>query len=68
MITFRYGYVASPAGGKAMAEYLLAGTLKPDTAKAAAYYIGAEAKAEQVRGFWSKQIGLVVTSVPKVPI
>ena len=39
-----------------MASYLLAGTLKPDTAKAAAYYLGQEATHQRARSFWDAEI------------
>ena len=48
MMTFRRGSVGSVAGGRAMAAYLMAGTLKPDTANAAAYYLGEERRLSWV--------------------
>jgi TrwC relaxase/AAA domain len=51
MMTYRVGACASPAGGKAMAEYYLAGTLKPEPS-AAAYYTGAAAREERATAFW----------------
>jgi TrwC relaxase len=51
MMTYRVGACASPAAGKAMAEYYLAGTLKPEH-KAATYYMGAEAREERATDFW----------------
>src|SRR5271170_2111954 len=51
MMTYRVGACASPAAGKAMAEYYLAGTLKPEQ-KAATYYMGAEAREERAADFW----------------
>ena len=47
MMTYRVGACASPSAGKAMAEYYLAGTLKTEPARAAAYYTGAEAREER---------------------
>ena len=52
MMTFRVGACASPAGGKAMAEYYLAGTLKTEPARAAEYYLGAAAREERATAFW----------------
>lgn len=57
MMTFRRGRLGSAAGGQAMASYLLAGTLKSDTAKAAAYYLGQEATHQRARSFWDAEIG-----------
>ena len=51
MMTYRVGACASPAAGKAMAEYYLAGTQKPEQ-KAATYYMGAEAREERAADFW----------------
>jgi hypothetical protein len=53
MSTYRVGAAASLAAGNAMAEYLLAGTLQPETAKAAAYYTAGEARQEQGRTYWN---------------
>ena len=50
-MTYRVGACASPAAGKAMAEYYLAGTLKPEH-KAATYYTGTEAREERATDFW----------------
>jgi hypothetical protein len=55
MMTYRVGASASPAGGAAMAEYLLAGTLRPEQEHAASYYSGevaplAEGLAEGLDG------------------
>lgn len=52
MMTYRVGACASPAGGKAMAEYYLAGTLKPEPTKAAEYYTGAAAREERANDIW----------------
>jgi hypothetical protein len=40
MMTYRVGASASPSGGAAMAEYLLAETLRPEQEHAARYYAG----------------------------
>ena len=52
MMTYRVGACASPASGKAMAEYYLAGTLKTEPARAAEYYTGAEAREDRAAEFW----------------
>ena len=39
-----------------MAEYYLAGTLKPDTIRAAAYYAAAEVREERANNFWQETI------------
>ena len=52
MMTWRVGAAASPAAGQAMAEYYLAGTLKPEPATAAAYYLGSAASDERAASFW----------------
>ena len=46
MLTFKVGACATPASGKAMAEYYLSATLTTDPAAAAAacYYAGVEAE------------------------
>lgn len=51
-MTYRVGACATPAAGKAMAEYYLAGTLKPEPARAAEYYTGAAAKEDRAAEFW----------------
>src|SRR5215831_19535086 len=56
MLTYRVGAAASPAAGNAMAEYLLAGTLQPETAKAAAYYTAGEVRQEQGRAYWNRLV------------
>jgi TrwC relaxase/AAA domain len=56
MLTYRVGAAASPAAGSAMAEYLLAGTLQPETAKAAAYYTVGEVRQEQGRAYWNRLV------------
>ena len=52
MMTYRVGACATPAAGKAMAEYYLAGTLKTEQTRAAEYYTGAEARDERAADFW----------------
>ena len=52
MMTYRVGACATPSAGKAMAEYYLAGTLKAEPTRAAAYYTGAEAREERASDFW----------------
>ena len=47
MLTFKVGACATPASGKAMAEYYLSATLTTDPAVAAAAYYYAGAEAEQ---------------------
>jgi len=47
MLTFKVGACATPASGKAMAEYYLSATLKADPAVAAAAYYYAGAETEQ---------------------
>ena len=56
MMTYRVGACASPAAGKAMAEYYLAGTLKPESTRAAEYYTGAKAREERAAEFWQGAI------------
>jgi hypothetical protein len=51
-MTYRVGACASPSAGKAMAEYYLAGTLKTEPTRAAAYYTGTEARDERAAEFW----------------
>src|SRR5271170_8375550 len=51
MMTYRVGACASPAAGKAISEYYLAGTLKPEPS-AAAYYTGVGAREERATAFW----------------
>src|SRR5271170_2215056 len=52
MMTYRVGACASPAAGKAMAEYYLAGTLKLEPTRAAEYYTGSAAREERSSDFW----------------
>ena len=52
MMTYRVGACASPSAGKATAEYYLAGTLKTEPARAAAYYTGAAAREDHAAEFW----------------
>lgn len=52
MLTWRVGAAASPSAGQAMAEYYLAGTLKPEPATVAAYYLGSAARDERAASFW----------------
>ena len=56
MMTYRVGACATPSSGKAMAEYYLAGTLKTEPTRAAAYYTGAEAREERAAEFWRDAI------------
>jgi hypothetical protein len=51
MMTYRVGACATPAAGKAMAEYYLAGTLKTSGTKAAEYYSGSEAREDRAANF-----------------
>src|ERR1700761_4754880 len=53
MMTFKVGAISSPSAGKSMAEYYLAGTLKPDTIRAAAYYSSRQERAE---AFWQSAV------------
>src|SRR5271170_6926932 len=52
MMTYRVGACASPAAGKAMAQYYLAGTLKPEQTRVAEYYTGHAAREERATDFW----------------
>jgi hypothetical protein len=56
MMTWRVGAATSPAAGKAMAEYYLAGTLKPEPATAALYYTGSAARDERAASFWQDTV------------
>ena len=55
-MTYRVGACPSPAAGKAMAEYYLAGTLKPEQGRAAEYYTGADARENRAADFWRSAV------------
>ena len=52
MMTYRVGACATPSAGKAMAEYYLAGTLKPEPTRAAEYYTGSAVREQRATAFW----------------